>query len=301
MPVPEDAKIALRFNKQQYFLGENVAAEFCVENTGRGIFYIDLGGDYRGASRSLRFHVKATDDKGMEVADPDPSPFCMGGLSATSKLEPGTKHCETIPLLRYCRFERPGVYRVRVSHDLGWTATATSPLSGYSYVPVSQTGPDQFYELVGQSKWADHTTLSALLMFYPLPLLQAAPPRRSVDRAIWGGFGVGFGPTFWRGAGAEAFKQWNLRISIAELYPGLVFSMGPSWRTYDRALMANTVVSVPKPATAPSTFQTTPDSDVEFSLGLSVDLSLIASGISTVAGAIIPSSATVTPPPKSTP
>ena len=213
-----------------------------------------------------------------------------GCNSATPAIE-ATLDFQTLPFHR----------TVGLAVDLGWTATATSPLSGYSYVPVSQTGPDQFYELVGQSKWADHTTLSALLMFYPLPLLQAAPPRRSVDRAIWGGFGVGFGPTFWRGAGAEAFKQWNLRISIAELYPGLVFSMGPSWRTYDRALMANTVVSVPKPATAPSTFQTTPDSDVEFSLGLSVDLSLIASGISTVAGAIIPSSATVTPPPKSTP
>lgn len=122
-PVPKEARVTLSFDKEEYYLGENILAHFCVENTGQGQFHINLGGDYRGAPRPLRFSVVATDENGQEVPDPNPVSFCMGGISHSPSAKPGAKHYESLTLLRYLRFEKPGVFRVRVSHGLGWTET----------------------------------------------------------------------------------------------------------------------------------------------------------------------------------
>jgi hypothetical protein len=122
-PVPAHARVGLLLDKKQYFLGENILVHFFVENTGHEAFSINLGGDYRFASRHLRFSVTATDAQGREVPDPDPSGFCMGGLSGDHEVKPGTKHIESLPLLRYCRFEKAGIYRLRVAHDFGWRPT----------------------------------------------------------------------------------------------------------------------------------------------------------------------------------
>jgi hypothetical protein len=127
-PVPEHVRLSLVFDKEQHFLGENILVHLCIENVGKEAFLIHRGGDYRGASRHLRYHVSATDEKGNAAADPDPSGFCMGGLSSWREVAPGTKQFDSLPLMRYCRFEKPGLYKIRVSHDLGWTATPDRPL-----------------------------------------------------------------------------------------------------------------------------------------------------------------------------
>jgi hypothetical protein len=121
--VPAQAKVTIELDQKEYFLGENVLLHFCVENTGREPFPINLGGDYRGASRSLRFQVKAFDAAGKLCADPDPSGFCMGGISHSPTVKPGEKFYESIPLLRYRQIDKPGVYKIQVSHDLGWNET----------------------------------------------------------------------------------------------------------------------------------------------------------------------------------
>lgn len=126
--VPADARVSIVLAKKEYFLGENIVAQFCVENTGKGLFHIERGGDYRGASRHLRFHVTATDTQGGKVRDPDPSGFCMGGIGHTTTINPGKKECMEVPLLAYCRFDKPGKYIVRISHDFGWHATDDRPL-----------------------------------------------------------------------------------------------------------------------------------------------------------------------------
>jgi hypothetical protein len=132
--VPAGARLTLLLDKDTYFLGENVLVHLCVENTGPEPFTVSLGGDYRGASRATRFHVLGTDEQGREVPDPDPYPMNMGGLGYSRELKQGDKHFSSLPLLRYRRFEKPGVFRLRVGHDFGWneddpskhpTATAT--------------------------------------------------------------------------------------------------------------------------------------------------------------------------------
>ena len=122
-PVPENARVKVVLDKDTYFLGENLLAHFYVENAGEEAFEINIGGDYRGASRSLRYVITANGEDGSAVADPDPSGFCMGGLSWSPKVEPGKPFCKSLPLMRYCRFEKPGTYTVRVKHDLGWKET----------------------------------------------------------------------------------------------------------------------------------------------------------------------------------
>ncbi len=123
-PAPAPATVSIELDRTEYFLGENVLLQFCIENTGKKGFKIDLGGDYRGASRALRFSVEAFDAAGRLCDDPDPSEFCMGGIGYSPMIEPGKKHYESVPLLRYRRIDNPGVYKIQVSHDgVGWGDT----------------------------------------------------------------------------------------------------------------------------------------------------------------------------------
>jgi hypothetical protein len=131
--VPAQARVSVEIDKKEYYLGENVLLHFCIENSGAEPFTIELGGDYRGASRHLRFHVQALDAEGKLCADPDPSGFCMGGLGHSPAIKSGQKHYESIPLLRYRRIDKPGVYKIQVSHDLGWSETPDRKL------PVAET------------------------------------------------------------------------------------------------------------------------------------------------------------------
>jgi hypothetical protein len=114
------ANIELIFDKQEYFLGENILLHYHVINQGNEPFTISTGGDYRGAPRALRFKVIATDTNDNQVDDPYPSTMCMGGLGGESTLQPGQSFWVTLPLMRYCNFENSGTYKVKVYHDLGW-------------------------------------------------------------------------------------------------------------------------------------------------------------------------------------
>lgn len=62
----------------------------------------------------------ATDVEGKLVEDPYPSIMCRGGLSSGKTLQPGETWWQSLPLMRYCDFHRPGVYKLKVYHDLGW-------------------------------------------------------------------------------------------------------------------------------------------------------------------------------------
>lgn len=126
-PVPDKYKVTASFDKEKYFLGENVLLHFCVENTGAQPFSVDAGGDYRGAARHLRFKVTAVDASGKAARDPHPASYCMGGLSSSPSLKPGEKFYASLPLMRYCAIDAPGTYTVTVSHDLGWKLAGKKP------------------------------------------------------------------------------------------------------------------------------------------------------------------------------
>jgi hypothetical protein len=118
------ARIDLKVRKPKALLGENTQLDFCVVNTGKSKIQIDVGGDYRGSSRSLRYRVEVRDAKGALMPDPDPTPFNMGGISHTPEIAPGKRWCDSLPLARYARIEAAGRYVITATHDLGWPAKA---------------------------------------------------------------------------------------------------------------------------------------------------------------------------------
>ncbi|KKL24371.1 hypothetical protein LCGC14_2415990, partial [marine sediment metagenome] len=118
----DGVKLQLVLDKDEFFLGENVLLHYRISNGGDAPFTIDMGGDGRtpGANRPLRFKVVATDARGKAVEDPFPAPMNMGGHGGPRKLKPGEVFWESLALMRYCDFQKPGTYTVRVYHDLGW-------------------------------------------------------------------------------------------------------------------------------------------------------------------------------------
>ena len=123
MPVPAGAKATLEFDRREYFVGENVLAHVVLTNAGHDVFTATFGGDYRGAGRSLRFKVTAIDQDGRRAEDPHPSLMDFGGFVSEATLKPGDRYVSSLPLAHYVRIDRPGRYRVRVSHDFGWKAS----------------------------------------------------------------------------------------------------------------------------------------------------------------------------------
>jgi hypothetical protein len=119
-PVPEGAKVTLELDKKERFLGENVLVHFVLENVGTEPFQFSQGGDYRGVGRHLRFKVTATNETGALVEETDPPVFFGGGFGGDVTLKPGEKWTESLPIMRYCRFEQAGRYTLRVTHDFGW-------------------------------------------------------------------------------------------------------------------------------------------------------------------------------------
>jgi hypothetical protein len=174
-----------------------------------------------------------------------------------------------------------------VGVEVGWDTLESGDfsLSGYGYQPVGQSGPDQLYQLQGQSKAVDRVVFSALLLLYPLKwgCGQFIVPWCANHVA------VGFGPSLWRGAAAEPFHQWNFR-ALYEITSGVLVSFGPSLLSYNAPVeQVGTLVSVPRPAQTPSV-QSTNNWTTVWTVGLTVDLSLLGDAVSAVAAAATPNS-----------
>ena len=90
---------------------------------------IKVGGDYRGASRSLRFKLTARDASGAEMPDPDPEKFNFGGMGYAPEIAPSDKWCQSLALMHYARIDAPGTYALTATHDLGWPK-GTAPTDG---------------------------------------------------------------------------------------------------------------------------------------------------------------------------
>ncbi len=197
LPVPAGARITLEPDRPRYFLGENVLVHVVVENVGGAPFRIEMGGDYRGANRHLRFSVLANDARGREVPDPDPHQPCMGGLGYQKEIKPDEKHHESLRLLRYRRIDRPGTYRLRVSHDFGWAESDPSKRpAAEATIAFDMPTPEQARRVVEETyalpadhggsagekrkPFADFTTLA-----YPVYLPVLAPRARDgCERAL---------------------------------------------------------------------------------------------------------------------
>ncbi len=121
------ARLVLKADRERLVLGQNILLHMCVENVSDAPITIDVGGDYRGASRSLRFSMEVKDKQNTTLDDPDPSGFSMGGLGYSPEVKPNESWCQSLPIARYARIDLPGTYTFRVTHDLGWPK-GTAPI-----------------------------------------------------------------------------------------------------------------------------------------------------------------------------
>lgn len=107
--------ITLKPRKTTYFLGENVLLDYTISYKGDGRLSV---WNPHGL-RSEYCHLVVTEEAGKRV--PQSTLNYDEGGSGDSVLRRGQSATLTIPLMRFCRLEKPGVYRVRAAFDLGWS------------------------------------------------------------------------------------------------------------------------------------------------------------------------------------
>ena len=147
--IPPGVKISLVLDRTEFFLGENILLHYCIENTGEPAFSVEVGGDYRGGTRANRFKITARSVAGQPVGDPAPVQWNMGGLSPNTSLTNGAQWFEQVWLARYCLFEEPGSYTVRVFHDLGWgERQALDPREVTTTITLRRPTPEQARKVV---------------------------------------------------------------------------------------------------------------------------------------------------------
>jgi hypothetical protein len=66
-------RVTIEAEKKQYFIGEEIYINNVLENIGKVSFEYHKGGDYRGATRHLGYHIEAVHEDGTEMPDPDPN------------------------------------------------------------------------------------------------------------------------------------------------------------------------------------------------------------------------------------
>ena len=133
-------KIILTARRKEYFLGENILLDYRISYEGEGALAIDT---IEGL-RQPDCHVVATDEAGNRA------PECTMGYETWGQSGGSVRrgHCATltIPLMRYCRLEKPGGYRVRAAYDLYWSERDRP---GWSLPSISSNDP----------RWAETTIL----------------------------------------------------------------------------------------------------------------------------------------------
>jgi len=107
-------------DKKTYFIGEPIKLKFKIRNHGTDDFIFERGGDYRGATRHLRFYFTSVNEEDVEAIDPKPNQTCMGGLGGPITLKPGKGHEIELPLSAYLCFPAPGTYTIKGYQDLGF-------------------------------------------------------------------------------------------------------------------------------------------------------------------------------------
>ncbi len=173
--VPSGAKIVIGFDRNEYFLGEDVVMHFTLTNAGTSPFSFNYGGDYRGSSRSLRFKITATDEAGKVADDPDPAKICFGGFESTKTLSPGEKYEQSLHLMWYSQIVHPGRYIIHATHDFGWKEDAGKLTTGEATITFKMPDPIKAENIISNMEKSGSPDFSYLgLPIYLEPLMERA-------------------------------------------------------------------------------------------------------------------------------
>ena len=130
LATPDWLSLSYTPDKKSYFIGEPITVTFVMTNNGKDAFSFEEGGDYRGATRHLRYAFTAETAGGVKALDPTPRQDCMGGMGMLNPLvEPGRSYTKSLPLLAYLSFPAPGKYVVKAYQGLGFGDPDTCPLN----------------------------------------------------------------------------------------------------------------------------------------------------------------------------
>ena len=125
LETPDWISLSYTPDKKVYSIGEPISVHFALKNNGTDEFHFQEGGDYRGATRHLRYLFTAESDQGVKATDPKPNQFCLGGLGRVNPhVGPGGVYAVDIPLLAYLKFAGPGKYIVKCYQAMGFGAPA---------------------------------------------------------------------------------------------------------------------------------------------------------------------------------
>jgi len=115
-------------DKKSYVIGEAIKVHFVLKNNGTDELHFEEGGDYRGASRHLRWWFTAESADGHKAVDPKPDQTCFGGMGMSDpRLKPGETYEKDLPLLAYLKFPAPGTYTVKGYQSLGLDVPPEQP------------------------------------------------------------------------------------------------------------------------------------------------------------------------------
>ena len=152
-PVPSGTAFRVEFDKAEYVLGENILAHAILTNTGTEPFRASFGGDYQSLGRADRYKITVTDEGGTVLPDPCARRTWIvgGGLGAEPELKPGDEWVDSLPLCSFVHFAEAGRYRVRITHDFGWSAGEKKPPSAEAEIVVRMPGQEEADALVAKA------------------------------------------------------------------------------------------------------------------------------------------------------
>lgn len=138
LETPDWISLSYTPDKKVYSIGEPISVHFALKNNGTDEFHFEEGGDYRGASRHLRYLFTAESDQGVKATDPKPNQMCLGGLGQMNPhVKPGGVYAVDLPLLAYLKFAEPGKYVVKCYQAMGFgapvEAVKNAGYGSYSY------------------------------------------------------------------------------------------------------------------------------------------------------------------------
>lgn len=126
--APPHAKATLRL-PASVMIGEEIPAALVITNTGKQVFEIATGGDYRSTGYPQRMKVRAQ-DSALQTLPELPSEaygYGGGGFGMTKSIQPGQSEEIEFPLDCYVSFTKSGCYTITASHDLGWIIDKAHP------------------------------------------------------------------------------------------------------------------------------------------------------------------------------
>ena len=190
-PVPAGAGFRVEFDKAEYVLGENILAHAILTNEGAENFRASFGGDYRELGRADRYKVTVTNADGTILPDPLERKHrgIGGGFGSSPDLKAGEQWLSSLPLCMFVHFPGAGHFRVRITHDFGWSVGERKPPVAEAEIVVRMPDAEEAEALVEKAaaekfnggsagkRSPEHASFAALYDAIFLPALRRVAER----------------------------------------------------------------------------------------------------------------------------